>query len=294
MQLCVLTWNCFGAAQHPGDALRERAPAGERLRAPEVRERCSEVDVLCIQELFSGEAQRFFDQLPEGRPGSAFRDGNAPRLWPPSLRGTGLGLRARPPLASPSLRNFRSASGTDRLARKGVLHARIEAGGSWIDLVNVHLQAGYHREAVQVRAAQLAELRAVIDAVGSSGRDFLVCGDLNIDGLAAARDGEEYRRLASTLGDFLDLGARDDRTTFHPHPGENELAHRFEPRGWPQRLDYILHRPAARGPALRLEALERTLDRPLGSTPAPRGFRSAWASDHYGLLATFTAGVPEK
>jgi endonuclease/exonuclease/phosphatase family metal-dependent hydrolase len=286
VQLRVLSWNCFGAPQGLRDALQERAPSGERLLAPEVQEHCAGADVLCLQELFSGEAQRFFDRLHRTHRREALRDHNTPHLWPPTLRGTGLGLLSRAPLRTPRFWHFRVASGLDRVARKGALHARLRLGALEFDVLNVHLQAGYDQAAVDARMSQLVELRQIVDQVGSPERELLLCGDLNIDGLRPSRLGEEYQRLASLFGDFTDLGAERDEVTFDPHPERNELALRHEPHGWPQRLDYILHRPAGR-PALRLCSLERVLDRPL-IPPAP-GRRGTWASDHYGLRAIFEA-----
>jgi endonuclease/exonuclease/phosphatase family metal-dependent hydrolase len=282
----LLTWNCFGAPQGLLDALRERAPEGERLQDPEVHDRCADADVLCLQELLSEEAQRFFDHLHRTHRREALRDHNAPHLWPPTLRGTGLGLLSRSPLSAPRFWHFRAASGLDRVARKGALHARLRVGALEIDVVNAHLQAGYDQAAVGARMAQLVELRRHVDLVGSPERDLLLCGDLNVDGLRPSRGGEEYRLLSSLFGDFADLGAEPDEVTFDPAPGGNTLALRHEPCGWPQRLDYILHRPAAGGRGLRCRALERVLDRPLRRRSG-RGV--VWASDHYGLLATFEA-----
>lgn len=286
MTFRLLTWNCFGAAQGLRDALRERAPVGRRLQDPEVQTQCNDTDVLCLQELLSGEAQSFFERArhPFFR---YFCDDNAPRFRPPSLRGTGLGTCSRASFDAPSVWNFNSSFGLDRLARKGALHTRITLGKRSLDVVNVHLQSGYEPGALLARSAQLAELRRWLDEFSSPERDLLICGDLNIDGLTGVR-GEEYRTLASILHDFDDLGAPSDLPTFHAHPDGNELAHHFEPEGWTQRLDYILHRPAREGAILRLSSLERTLDRPLLQTAPPPGLRSAWASDHYALRATFT------
>jgi endonuclease/exonuclease/phosphatase family metal-dependent hydrolase len=282
----ILTWNCFGAPQGLLDALREQALEGERLQAPEVRNCCADADVLCLQELLSGEAQHFFDFLHRSHRCEAIRDHNAPHLWPPTLRGTGLGLLSHLPLKTPRLWHFRTASGLDRVARKGALHARLRIGTLEIDVVNVHLQAGYDQAAVDARMAQLVELRRHVDLVGSPERDLLLSGDLNVDGLRPSRGSEEYRLLLSLFGDFTDLGAERDEVTFDPTPGGNTLALHHEPHGWPQRLDYILHRPAAGRRGLKFCSLERVLDRPL---PRRSGRGITWASDHYGLLATFEA-----
>jgi endonuclease/exonuclease/phosphatase family metal-dependent hydrolase len=286
MPLRLLSWNCFGASQEPLGALLGRAPARQRFLDPSIPTRCQDAELLCLQELLSLDACALFDRLRLPFL-LASRDPNSPRLLPPSLLGSGLGLASRFPVQMFRVWNFHSSTGLDRLARKGAMHGRISLENGAVDVVNVHLQSGYTRAAAEARAAQLAELRGWLEQLGSPDRDLLLCGDFNIDGLEPARGGE-YRALCAALPGCIDLGARDDLPTFHAHPQGNELAHRFEPEGWPQRLDYIFHRPASRGAWLRPVALHRVLDRPLEHTPSPRGLRHAWASDHFGLLATFT------
>jgi endonuclease/exonuclease/phosphatase family metal-dependent hydrolase len=256
-----------------------RAPFGARLRHGDVLAECGSVDVLCVQELFSREAQQFFDGVAPDRFTARFRDDNRVRFA--TMRGTGLGVGARARLASTRLEVFPGERvGWDRLARKGALYTQLDFGnGLVLDLVTAHLQAGHDAGAIRVRAAQLRHLQALVAAVGSADRPMIVCGDLNIDGLAAARADAEYARLVAAFGDFEDLGAESDLPTFHPHPDMNALAHAFEPGGRPQRIDYVLWR-GGRGATLRSAGLTRFFDRPL---PGEAG----WASDHYGLTAAF-------
>ncbi len=70
-----------------------------------------------------------------------------------------------------------------------------------------------------------------------------------------------------------------------PTPEKNALAHAFDPTGAAQRIDYVLWRGAASG-GVRPAGLTRFFDQPLARS-APGGGTSAWASDHYGLTATF-------
>ncbi len=86
------------------------------------------------------------------------------------------------------------------------------------------------------------------------------------------------------LDGFSDLGADSDLETYHPHPEGNPLAHAFEKEGSPQRLDYIFLRPAAKSGHLVVRGFSRFFDKPLASLG--KGI-SGWASDHYGLKATF-------
>jgi endonuclease/exonuclease/phosphatase family metal-dependent hydrolase len=289
LDVCISTWNCFGMGQGISAVSALRAPFAARYRHADVVSGCVAADILCLQELLSRDAQQFFDGLSQRRFTSRFRDDNRIRFGGQmTMRGSGLGIGARSPLTKTLVRTFAGARvGWDRLARKGVLYTQLSlAPGASIDLMTVHLQAGPSARAVAVRAVQLADLKEFVASVGASDRPFIICGDFNIDGLAPARAGAEYRSLAAALSGFQDLGAGADLSTFDPHPQGNALARAFEPGGRAQRIDYIFFRPA-RGPIeLRCKRLEIFFNKPLGLT-AHLDRMAAWASDHYGLSATF-------
>lgn len=265
-----------------------RAPFGKRFSSPEVINECSSATVLCVQELLSRAAQVFFDGLVRRYFPFALRDHN--RFGLLSLRGSGLGIAARTSTAASSRKvqsrflpfKCRGIS-WDKYARKGALYAQFEYADRLIDVMTVHLQAGKDAASIAVRAAQLAELAEWIKLLGSSDRPFIVCGDFNIQGLAAERASGEYQTLTRALAGFTDLGAESDLATYHPHPEGNPLAHAFEAQGEPMRIDYIFLRPAETGQAFKPSGFRRILDRPLSGLTG----LGAWASDHYGLVATF-------
>jgi endonuclease/exonuclease/phosphatase family metal-dependent hydrolase len=283
------TWNCFGMSQGLSAINAVRAPLSERFHHPSVLAQCGVPDVLCVQELLSREAQRFFDGVGEGRFTTRFRDDNRIRFaGGMTMRGSGLGIGARMTLTGTRMRTFPGAQiGWDRLARKGALYTRLAiAEGITVDLVTVHLQAGYDARAETVRAAQLADLRALIGAVGASTRPFIVCGDFNIDGLGPRRQDAAYRGLKRALDGFEDLGATTDLATFEPLPTGNALAYALEPDASTQRVDYIFLRPGRGTTRLHCSQFGRIFDEPLGCA-SERHEQGAWASDHYGLTATF-------
>lgn len=297
MELVLKTWNCFGMAQDWYGALSgTRAPAAPRFSNLGVIGACAAVDVLCIQELFSADALLFFDGLRAHGLASAVRDDNRLHVRSRTARGSGLGIGSRHTATKTRLRRFSPRSvGWDRLARKGALYAQIGRldGSLQLDVVTVHLQAGQTSAAVAVRASQLAELARFVEEVASPERPFVVCGDFNIDGLGAElREAAEYRRIRAALPGFEDLGEADDRPTFDPHPERNTLAWSQPNAGHPQRIDYIFFRPARSGP-FRVECQGTcvVLDEPLPGTPPQRLGRApagpAYASDHFGLTATF-------
>lgn len=266
-----------------------RAPYGARFQDVDVHSACAAPDILCMQELLSREAQQFFDGVGQDRFTSRFRDDNRIRFGArPTMRGSGLGIGARSALTKTAMRSFPSSTvGWDRLARKGALYAQLSfTAGVDVDLITVHLQAGREPGAVAVRAVQLRELEAFIASVGSPERPFIVCGDFNICGLEQARDHLPYRSLTRALEGFVDLGAAADLPTYDPHPERNALAYSLDPNAGVQRLDYIFLRPARDAGLLRCKGLEVIFDKPLVKPASSHG-TAAWASDHYGLSATF-------
>jgi endonuclease/exonuclease/phosphatase family metal-dependent hydrolase len=287
MRFSLSTWNCFGMARSPLDAITgRRAPEPDRLRHQRVVAECAASGVLCVQELFSRDAEDFFDGLSSPRARTSIRDHNRLHLRSATVRGMGLGIRSHGELLESGRRQFREGTGWDRLARKGVLHARIALDDAFeLDVFTVHLQAGYDRAAEQVRKTQLSELGEFLAGTMSPKRATIVCGDFNIDGLEPARDRPEYRCLLSTLEGFSDLGATDDHATFDPTPHVNSLAFRSEPDGLRQRLDYVFLKPAASGThAIECQSLSLFLAEPLGSS---QDGRHDFASDHFGLVASF-------
>ncbi len=294
MKFSVATWNCFGMGQTVLDVITHlRAPFRRRFFSPEVIQECADSDVLCVQELLSRDSQRFFDGLVTKYFPFAIRDNN--RLGFISLRGSGLGVGTRAHKGKVSVTRhpqtparflpFKSRGVSwDRYARKGGLYTQLAVEGKTIDLLTVHLQAGDSAAAGRARLAQLAELRVWVEQLGSPERPFIICGDFNIQGLAAHRDAGEYAHMISMLDGFTDLGAESDLPTYHPHPEGNPLALFFEKQSHAQRLDYIFFRPAARASQIVASGMRRFFDQPL--TSLGEGI-SGWASDHYGLKATF-------
>jgi endonuclease/exonuclease/phosphatase family metal-dependent hydrolase len=287
------TWNCFGMARNALDALTGiRAPAPQRLRQDHVVNTCAAAEVFCVQELFSRDALTFFDRVCSGataeRRFAFVRDHNRLHWRSATVRGTGLGIRSLGAVQHSRYHHFRASSGWDRLARKGLLHARVALSDSIeLDIVTVHLQAGDDKTAELVRKAQLADVARFVAEVSSPERACIVCGDFNIDGLAGARETAEYRALSATLPGFVDLGARDDHATFDPTPHTNTLAFMFEPKGRRQRLDYIFLRPAHSAPySIGCSGVSLFLHEPL-TTLVLGSRRAAFASDHFGLLADF-------
>lgn len=284
------TWNCFGQGQGISAVTARRAPLGARLRDETVRAACSDADVVCVQELFSRDAQVFFDGLARHGLANVFRDDNRACFKSLTFRGTGLGIGSRKAPVMTRIQNFSGVSaGWDKLARKGALHARFGLTEDLhVDVVTSHLQAGSDPVARAVRLRQLDEVGELVRHVGDE-HPFIVCGDFNICGLADVRETEDYRLLATVLPGFVDLGAEADLPTLDSRVEANAIARRYEVGDVFNRVDYVFFRPAGgfgrdQKKSARFEpsSIARILDRPLAAMP------ELFASDHYGLAASFS------
>src|ERR1700690_3977021 len=133
-----MTWNGFGAAQNVASFLRWKgAPNAHRFQHEELRAITNDVDVLCVQEIFLSEAERFFEDLPHAH---KTRDHNRTQLSPMSFGGSGLAVASRLRVSHQALRAFSPPHvGSERFARKGMLHTRVNAFGTSVDVINTHL-----------------------------------------------------------------------------------------------------------------------------------------------------------
>lgn len=274
----VVSWNCFGAAQNPLAFFRWKgAPNAQRFRHPWLKSALSNEDIVCFQELFLGDAEELFEGLPLAH---KVRDHNRTAWWPLTIGGSGLGLASRHPIVETSVRAFsRPHVSSERFARKGMLHARVQVGGTELDVITTHMQSGVGEGPRRVRRRHLEEIRARVDDLSGQGRAVVLCGDFNIDGRSSVRSGE-YADLAKTLSDFDDLDAGQDRTTYDPHPTVNPLAHRYDAGAPEQRIDYVFFRGAKEGPKVEVVQLDRIFDAAL---EAHGGFGETLPSDHFGL-----------
>jgi endonuclease/exonuclease/phosphatase family metal-dependent hydrolase len=147
--------------------------------------------------------------------------------------GDEVALASRLPIVDSAAMAYSVARGSDALAAKGVLHARLWRGGNapqgdLLDLFVTHLQANYP----DVRKVQIAELTAFIRERSDPAVPAILLGDLNIDGSAAARRDPraEYHAM---IRELAALGFRD--------PGQ---ALKGTDSWQRRRIDYLLLRSA--------------------------------------------------
>jgi hypothetical protein len=97
---------------------------------------------------------------------------------------SGLIILSRYPIIEGSAMTYSSSSGSDRLANKGAVYARIQISsseGDYIHVFNTHIQAHDYSE---TRLAQISELMDFISEIIKSDKDhirpILIAGDFNV------------------------------------------------------------------------------------------------------------------
>jgi endonuclease/exonuclease/phosphatase family metal-dependent hydrolase len=184
-------------------------------RAEAIATRLACFDIVALQETINdrrrremferlesaGRACGKLSRLPSGR---MFEFVDGPDLpedstWLP-LVGNELALASRLPVVATGGHIYGHAADEDRLAAKGVLHARLaRAAADPIDVFVTHLQAGAEHGAV--RRGQLEELAAFIRRKVNGAAPVLVLGDFNVRGSLVDRQdpGSDYRFLVQKL-----------------------------------------------------------------------------------------------
>jgi endonuclease/exonuclease/phosphatase family metal-dependent hydrolase len=183
-----------------------------------------------------------------------FLMGDAALAW----LGDEVALASRLPIVASASTAYSVARGSDALAAKGVLHARLWRGGNapqsdLLDLFVTHLQANHP----DIRKAQIAELAAFIRERSDPALPAILLGDLNIDGSAAARRDPraEYHPM---IRELAALGFRDPGQAL----GGTDSWRR-------RRIDYMLLRSAQLSVAgLRTEQFHDLLVRALSDHAA--------------------------
>jgi endonuclease/exonuclease/phosphatase family metal-dependent hydrolase len=272
----VTPWG-FGkvSAKHwPNTAARARA-IGEALACRDIVALNETINAVRRSEIFSAmehagaacghrsrlASGRHFEVLTGPRPDAPsfsriadWLTGDAALAW----LGDEVAIASRLPIVASAQMAYSRARGSDALAAKGVLHARLWRGGEaprsdQLDLFVTHLQANH----ADIRKAQIEELAAFIRERSDPALPAILLGDLNIDGSAPARRDPraEYHHM---LRELAALGFRDPGQAL----GGTDSWQR-------RRIDYMLLRsPQLMVADLRTEQLNDLLVRALSDHAA--------------------------
>lgn len=243
MRLKIATYNVWAVKMGPvhiSPMIRERMEAIREWMAT------WDADVICLQEVWC-------DSLVE-----TLHD---PRIFPYRCRGgkrgrlrgrfgDGLVILSRYPVRNFWFTHFHEFTSMEEFwVAKGALAARIETSVGQTIVVNTHLGAGSSIRYMRARLGQIDRLASFVGGLPKV-RDLFVTGDFNF-----APHSAEYAWLLHTMrtsdGQWVDLGAVQDRPTFDPHrsyawkTGEREA-----------RIDYVFrHVPSGEIPTSIVDTL---------------------------------------
>jgi endonuclease/exonuclease/phosphatase family metal-dependent hydrolase len=176
----VLTYNVAGLPE----PLSGSEPA---VNTTQIGERVNAYDVVNVQEDFNYHADLYStDRHPYRTPTS----GGVPF-------GSGLNTMSNYPLTDLERVTWNACNGTDCLTPKGFTLARLRlAEGAYLDLYNVHANAGSTDADLAARRANITQLAAYV-AARSAGNAVIVMGDTNT---RYTRAGDNIRDLGAPLG----------------------------------------------------------------------------------------------
>jgi len=130
--------------------------------------------------------------------------------WLPFQQDGGLVILSRYPITACSAFTFKTSSGTDRLAGKGVLYARIQIGpleGDYIHVFNTHLQSHDYPETRRENIEELLNfIGMIIGPEGENCRPVIIMGDFNV----ASDVSENWMEISGIISPPDNYNTEDD------------------------------------------------------------------------------------
>lgn len=268
----IVSYNIFGAP-FTGKKIRERAPLiGQALAG-------LNADVIALQEAFEGCVVGNEPKWVQSKLKFPYVARGPSRLGIRCV-GAGILILSRHPIVKTDRMSFKNCAGSDCLAVKGVVFARIRHPiiGE-IDVYNSHLNAGDHGE---TRVKQVRQWLGFIQYHSGSGqRPIFLTGDLNgIPGTDEIVTLQQALDLHDSYLDHVTASAATDEIvrngyTSDPVRNAHHLGRKGESSG--KRLDYVFYRAApGRLDSIRLLGSRLVFDE--------IAYENKPLSDHFGVV----------
>ncbi|GAA1459477.1 endonuclease [Nocardiopsis exhalans] len=226
--LSVLTYNVAGLPEFLTDPAEQRPS----VNTPVIGRRIEPYDVVHVQEDFNYHAALYANNdHPHRTPTS----GGVPF-------GDGLNTLSHLPYSDFHRVRWNRCNGTDCLTPKGFTASRVRlAEGVYVDLYNMHANAGVSNADLAARRANITQLTQYIER-HSAGNAVIVAGDTNT---RYTRAGDNIRELADTLG-LTDAWVEHVRGGSRPQAGSPALVCQTNaPTEGCEVVDKILYRSGA-------------------------------------------------
>lgn len=186
----ILTYNVWALNPLGISGIVSRS-ANERLK--QIKDKVKGYDAIVFQELFdNSERSIFLNALKSEYP---YQTRVVDRAGSPE--DGGVLIVSYWPIEKEVQMTFDQCAGSDCLASKGVIYAKINKGGNPYHIFGTHPQAWSTKEGRAVRAQQFEQMRAFIDAQYINGAEpVVIAGDLNVDKIKYL---PEYEDMLKTL-----------------------------------------------------------------------------------------------
>jgi endonuclease/exonuclease/phosphatase family metal-dependent hydrolase len=264
--------------------LRTR-PIGTQIfeRSDRIANSLKDYDVVGLQETFSGGAKHIPDKLKkEGTFPYSFRQ-STPRI----LTNSGLTMVSKYPIIEKDFQQFTYSTGSDSLAKKGVMFNRLEVPNiGQVDVYNTHYNAGgtqktgFFNKIIEkfipgwtmatpdVRVTENTDLANFIKK-HEKGNPTFITGDFNMNETKI-----EYQDLKNKINmiDSFRLINPDDPGYTADGPNNPH-----KPDDGQSRIDYIFYKP---GKNVNVEVLQSRLTH-------NHAIDGMFVSDHFGVNSTF-------
>ena len=219
--LKIMTWNVFMRPSILNDGQLDRIDSTAAFL------KASDADIIVLQELFHRRARkRLIKSLEATYP---YYTSRGPKSE--FNVASGVAILSKYPIESETHVPFKRATGSDRLARKGVIKAKVKTNKGELFVLGTHLQAGEGNKRKGVRKRQLETLAEVSESLPEDA-NVLIAGDFNID--ASSEVFEEAMTLLDT-----DFKQPEGDECFTSNFDDQEL---FATDGKPKWIDFVFLR----------------------------------------------------
>ena len=151
-------------------------------------------DIYFFQETFYNKRRRqILSSLKASHPHQTVAKKN---FNPTQFQDAGLAIASRYPFKILGQVNFKNCVHSDCLAAKAAILIELQINNKKLQMVNTHLQAWNDPKAIEVRKAQLQEIKLLLKRFETPGVQQILLGDLNIDGKLE----EEYKSALNLMG----------------------------------------------------------------------------------------------
>lgn len=155
----------------------------------------SDADVIILQEAFHKRASNRLNELMvQSYP-------NITKPGPKSFYGVASGVLIYSKLkfkGDAEYYSYKNKIGADKLAKKGVVHVKLDVNGKDLDIMGTHLQAGRGLKRIRIRKKQIKLINTIESTINDS-NTVIYAGDFNISASTANYDSLTKTLHASTL-----------------------------------------------------------------------------------------------